>query len=82
MLLGIGAWSCRVEGFDPRTPAIRQEVTWVRTADGWERPGRYEAGAATPPRPHPSVVAAGQLLFSLLALLALDGRNAQARRVS
>jgi hypothetical protein len=43
---------------------------WVRTVDGWERPSAWLATAPNVPRLHPVVVAAGQGLASVLALVA------------
>ena len=70
--LGLGFWSGRqVVGLgDGRQAVGLDEGTWVRTAHGWERPQTWNAEAAKEPRLHPMVVAAGQGLASLLALLA------------
>ena len=79
--LGLGFWSGRqvvglgeeqqvVDVDDGRQAVGLDEGTWVRTAHGWERPQTWNAEAAKEPRLHPRVVAAGQGLASLLALLA------------
>jgi hypothetical protein len=69
MLAGIGFWSCQFDGLAAPPSVARNEAPWVRTADGWERAGSWLAtSSATPPKLHPLVVAAGQLLVSLLAL--------------
>ena len=67
LLIGIGMLSCRVEGTANSIP--QSPTSWVRTVDGWERPNLWHTSPAEPPRLHPAVVAAGQTLASLLALV-------------
>lgn len=59
-------WSCRVENNMPVVP----KGQWVRTADGWERTEPWYQPTLSEPRLHPLVVAAGEGLFSALALVA------------
>ena len=73
--------SCRVESsgewqgsakppFDKlRTEQAAEEVRWVRTVDGWERPEVWALEAVGRPALHPLVVAAGQGLLSVLGLV-------------
>jgi hypothetical protein len=68
MLVGIGHWFCYPDVLSAPTPTVAGEVPWVRTVDGWERTGSWLASPSQPPRLHPLVVAAGQLLLSLFAL--------------
>jgi hypothetical protein len=71
LLYGVGLWACSVEWGSEQ--AMKPAVEWVRTVDGWERSHRVynsirrEVG---PPRLHPLIVAAGQGLASVLALVA------------
>jgi len=69
LLAGAGLVSCRIDG-----PAARalppHDDNWVRTADGWEQSGNWTPSLAAPPAVHPLVIAAGQLLVSMLALAA------------
>jgi hypothetical protein len=67
LLLGVGLFACQVEGFSDRSSA-GISTPWVRTVDGWERPGSWTAAGIGPPAVHPLVVAAGQTLVSLLGL--------------
>jgi hypothetical protein len=79
-LLGIGLWSCQIDGLAGGSPSPTIEAPWVRTVDGWERAGSWHAESAMPrPRLHPLVVAAGQLLLSLLALTYFDANRPQQR---
>jgi hypothetical protein len=52
---------------------------WVRTVDGWERPETWWIDPAVPPRLHPLVVAAGQILVSALGLAACGGSETEGR---
>ena len=71
LVFGVGMLLCQWEGLAARRVAAAEEARWVRTADGWERSGSWHArGVVPPPRLHPLVVAAGQGLVSVLALLA------------
>jgi hypothetical protein len=67
LLLGAGLFACQVEGFSARSSA-KFSTPWVRTVDGWERPGSWTVRAVGPPAVHPLVVAAGQTLVSVLGL--------------
>jgi hypothetical protein len=69
LLLGIGTLSCRGTREEVEV-ATRPAMNWVRTIDGWERPGLWAVSRVTPPRLHPLVVAAGQGLASALVLVA------------
>ncbi len=62
--------SCRVEGLTARESDQAAASRWVRTAQGWERPDRWVTTPAWDPRVHPLVVAAGQGLASVMALVA------------
>jgi hypothetical protein len=75
LLIGAAMVSCRVETSVTeasadltmeRAPALE----WVRTVDGWERVDTWFVETTEPPQLHPLVVAAGQGLVSLLALVA------------
>jgi hypothetical protein len=70
LLLGVGLWSCQIDGRADVSAAVAGEVPWVRTIDGWER--ATWLATSSPPSPplqlHPLVIAAAQLLISLLAL--------------
>lgn len=58
------------------------ETSWVRTAQGWERVDLWEASSVGPARLHPLIVASGQVLVSLLALVATSPRcNLPPRRL-
>jgi hypothetical protein len=75
MLLGLGLVSCQL---DSRLVAARRttaETTWVRTIDGWERAGNWSPVDSRPPALHPLVVASGQTLLSLFALVAFAGQG-------
>jgi hypothetical protein len=70
LLLGVGSLSCRMEGKLESDVLRASTPAWVRTVDGWERPGAWRTSCANVPRLHPAVVAAGQGLASILALVA------------
>jgi hypothetical protein len=55
--------------YERQTPRL----TWVRTVDGWERPDSWQLEPIGRRALHPLVVAAGQGLVSLLALVAFAG---------
>jgi len=70
MLLGVGLWLCQVDGRADVSAAAASDAPWVRTVDGWER-ASWLASSSPPParlQLHPLVIAAAQLLISLLAL--------------
>jgi hypothetical protein len=78
LLLGVAMLSCRPplgQSSADRTTAEVRPIKWVRTVDGWERPENWTIEAVGPPRLHPLVVAAGQALFSALALAAVSGTD-------
>ena len=60
-------------------PVITLAGQWVRTVDGWERTELWNVPELHVPRLHPLVVAAGQGLVSVMALVvcAGDGRVGQ-----
>ncbi len=61
-----------------RTP-VAHEVHWVRAVEGWERPEAWAVAPPSQPALHPLVLAAGQLLASLLGLmLAAEGTDQRA----
>jgi hypothetical protein len=68
LLLGVGLFACQVEGFSAGSPVAEVSMPWVRTVDGWERPG-WTVSAIGPPAVNPLVVATGQVLISVLALV-------------
>jgi hypothetical protein len=70
LLLGVGTLSCNVQGSTNEIPNSPATMKWVRTADGWEHPGSWNIAPVGPPTLHPLVVAAGQSLASVLALVA------------
>jgi hypothetical protein len=72
LLVGVGTLSCRLEGSRRSAPPIQPTSAWVRTVDGWERPSGWFAPPSDPPSLHPLVVAAGQALVSVLALVAAE----------
>jgi hypothetical protein len=72
--------SCRVEWVGAREAERPAASAWVRTVDGWERPDRWVSTKAWEPGIHPLVVAAGQGLASVMALVALGGGRRGERR--
>jgi len=73
LLFGLGLLSVRIEGRSADLAIPRQQLEWVRTVDGWERPNNWVTSLAEPPAVHPLLVAAGQTLVSLFALAAAAG---------
>jgi hypothetical protein len=71
LLLGFGMLSCRIERLAAREVAPAAASRWVRTAQGWERRDRWVTTPPSEPAVHPLVVAAGQGLASVTALVAL-----------
>jgi hypothetical protein len=69
LLIGIGLLSCRIEGRSADVTRPMHHPDWVRTVDGWEQPRNWTTSFARPPAVHPLVVAAGQTLLSLFALV-------------
>jgi hypothetical protein len=70
VLFGVGSMLCEVEWHSGVTPAASGLTGRVRTTDGWESPLNWRTESASPPRVHPLVVAAGQGLVSIFALVA------------
>ena len=63
--------ACRVESSGFAKPqAVGAANRWVRTVDGWEVADSWHAESGWRPGLHPLVVAAGQGLLSVLALVA------------
>jgi hypothetical protein len=69
LLLGLGGLSCQVQNSVGEGPVIPSAGQWVRTVDGWERTETWNAPDLYVPRLHPLVVAAGQGLVSVMALV-------------
>lgn len=85
LVLGCGMLLCQWEGLAARPPASAQDARWVRTVDGWERSDAWHSTVISPPRLHPLVVAAGEGLLSVFALVAFptvvrSGRSDKPRR--
>lgn len=72
LLLGVGSLSCQIDNPVGGAPVVSQ-AQWVRTVAGWERTDLWGAPEPFVPRLHPVVVAAGQGLLSLFALVACPG---------
>ena len=70
VLFGVGSLLCEVECRSAVTPAASRMTGLVRTTDGWESPQNWRIESASPPRVHPLVVAVGQGLVSIFALVA------------
>jgi hypothetical protein len=73
LVLGVGMLSCRMEGVGAHGAEKPHTSTWVRTVDGWERSDRWAVTPVWEPGVHPLVVAVGQALMSVMALVALGG---------
>ncbi|MFO0790630.1 MAG: hypothetical protein U0805_14335 [Pirellulales bacterium] len=76
LLIAIVTASCVVKGSasDPATPPA---LTWIRTADGWERYGTWNLPAPQRPTLHPGIVAVGQVLVSMWALIVFHRDESQ-----
>ncbi len=73
LLFGAALFACQVENSgELEGSKPRAAVKWVRTADGWERPDRWNLESVRRPTLHPLVVAAGMGLFSVLGLLVFE----------
>ena len=79
LLVGIGSLSCQIDNPVGSAPAVAAG-RWVRTVDGWERTDLWDAPERFVPQLHPFVVAAGQGLLSVWALVACTG-NGRVRQV-
>jgi hypothetical protein len=73
VLIGVGSVLCEVECESAGPVPTSGGTGWVRTTDGWECPQSWHADSASQPRIHPLVVAAGQGLVSIFALVACHG---------
>ncbi len=84
IVAAISAWLARAEraaGVGELEYAAPNHPEWVRTADGWQR--RVMLVPEPPTRAfdiHPGLVAAFQLGFSVLVLVAFPGKATPARR--
>jgi hypothetical protein len=79
LLLGVGMLFSQVEVLSAPSASDSVSTPWVRTVDGWERHGSWSVSSVGPPAVHPLVVAAGQVLGSILALVAFQ-RDGQVDR--
>jgi hypothetical protein len=71
LFLGIGLWLIRLEPVTDNQLSGEVSTQWVRTSDGWQRSDALVAkSSGWTPRLHPLVVAAGQALFAIFALVA------------
>jgi hypothetical protein len=82
LLIGFAMLACRVESSAERgaVDAKPQAARWVRTSDGWERADSWRIEPVRRARLHPLVVAAGEGLFSVLALVAATGVESRGTR--
>jgi hypothetical protein len=55
------------------------EVQWVRTVDGWERAGSWFVEPVGRPALHPLLVAAGQLMVSVMGLVVFGDQGGRWR---
>jgi len=72
LLLGLGSLSCQIDTPVGGAPVVATGQ-WVRTISGWERTDMWQAPERFVPQLHPLVVAVGQGLISVLALVACAG---------
>jgi hypothetical protein len=73
VLLATGLAACWFGGATPSAASPDAPLKWVRTASGWERPSDWSTpGGLYEPALHPLVLASGQLLVSVLALVAFQ----------
>jgi hypothetical protein len=78
VLSALGWFACRVEVPSAKSP-LTVETGWRRTVDGWESPYSWSRTAPSQELPlHPAVVASAELLFCLLALVAIPSAAAVA----
>jgi hypothetical protein len=82
LLLGLGSLSCQVQDSVGDGPVSTPTGQWVRTVDGWERTELWNAPGLYVPRLHPLVVAAGEGLVSVLALVVCAEHGRNRRRAS
>jgi hypothetical protein len=77
-ILALGYWAAAWSG-PQRAETPSPPDSWRRTIDGWERNERWQlAELPRAVRLHPGIVAAGQMLASLLALSAVGRLGAEA----
>lgn len=76
LVVGLGMVLCNWEDEDARPSVAVEKARWVRTIDGWERAGSWHAVVIRPPGLHPVVLAAGQGLVSVFALVAFGKEGA------
>jgi hypothetical protein len=69
LLLGTAMLSCQMESQSHSSAVETRDLKWVRTVDGWERPYVWHVERPRTPQLHPLVVATGQGLVSVLALV-------------
>jgi hypothetical protein len=70
---GVAIAAYRVDVHSSKPEVTPVHFAWVRTVDGWERPERWTISRVEPPAVHPVVIAAGQMLVSMFALVASTG---------
>jgi di/tricarboxylate transporter len=80
LLLGLGSLSCQVQNSVGDGPVVTPAGQWVRTVGGWERTEMWHAPELYVPRLHPLVVAAGQGLVSVTALMVCARQRRVGRR--
>jgi hypothetical protein len=73
MLASVGQLAARMETETPEVPTRVEHTDWVRTTRGWEKLDTSRSEPTTRKMLHPAIVAGGQLLASLLALVAWSG---------
>jgi hypothetical protein len=81
VVLGIGMWMCHWEGMAASLPEGTGANRWVRTADGWERKKAWHVDVVPPPPLHPLIVAAGEGLISVFALVAFSNTRNGGRKM-
>jgi len=72
LLVTLGFCCCLVATPVVCGQVVSDRVTWVRTADGWELLGSWLHTVPAGPKLNPLLVAAGQVLGCLYALLAFS----------
>lgn len=77
-LLVSGLWLSTISGMSG--DGLPSEDPWRRTSTGWERIDHWHRKDWNPPPLHPMVVAALQIMVSLLGFLALERDQNVARR--
>jgi hypothetical protein len=72
VLVTLGFYCCLVATPVVCGQVVPGQLTWVRTADGWELLGSWLHTVPVGPKLNPLLVAAGQILGCLYALLAFS----------